>query len=44
MQQAEELLANSDLTVQAIAQSVGYTDSFTFSKAFKRYQGISPNH
>ena len=44
MQQSEELLANSDLTVQAIAQSVGYTDSFTFSKAFKRYQGISPNH
>ncbi|MFV4946251.1 AraC family transcriptional regulator, partial [Lactobacillus delbrueckii] len=21
---------------------VGYNDSFTFSKAFKRYQGLSP--
>lgn len=42
MDQAKELLASSDLTVQAIAHSVGYNDSFTFSKAFKRYQGLSP--
>ncbi|WP_270447869.1 AraC family transcriptional regulator [Lactobacillus delbrueckii] len=42
MEQAKELLSNSDLNVQAISHFVGYNDSFTFSKAFKRYQGLSP--
>lgn len=42
MERAKELLSNSDLNVQAISHFVGYNDSFTFSKAFKRYQGLSP--
>lgn len=44
MKQAKELLTNSNMTLQNIAHFVGYVDPFTFSKAFKRYQGISPNN
>ena len=42
MKQARKLLKNSDLSVQAIAYSVGYSDTFTFSKAFKRATGYAP--
>ena len=42
MERAKELLSNSDLNVQAISHFVGYNDSFTFSKAFKRHEGLSP--
>lgn len=42
MKQAASLLLESDQSVQYVAFSVGYSDSFTFSKAFKRYYGVSP--
>lgn len=42
MERAKELLSNSDLNVQSISHFVGYNDSFTFSKAFKRHEGLSP--
>ncbi|WP_218025272.1 AraC family transcriptional regulator [Nocardia jejuensis] len=42
MDEAEELLSRSDLTVAQIARSVGYADAFGFSAAFKRHRGMSP--
>ncbi len=42
MRQASQMLANLTLDVQDIANYVGYSDSLTFSKAFKRFFGVSP--
>lgn len=44
MEKAKEKLLNTDYTIQQIASITGYTDAFTFSKAFKRYIGISPKY
>jgi transcriptional regulator GlxA family with amidase domain len=41
---AAELLRDSDLPVQAIAQRVGYDSVFAFSAAFKRTTGGAPTH
>lgn len=37
-----ELLNNTDLSIKAIAASVGYADPLTFSKIFKKFTGNSP--
>ncbi|MBD5806285.1 AraC family transcriptional regulator [Limosilactobacillus walteri] len=42
MEDAKQLLLNSNNPIQEIAHRVGYKDEFTFSKAFKRYDGFSP--
>ncbi|WP_218003229.1 AraC family transcriptional regulator [Nocardia concava] len=42
MDEAEELLTDTDLTIATIAKSVGYADPFGFSAAFKRHRGLSP--
>ena len=42
MTRAKELLQNSEIKIQEIAQRVGYADKNYFSKAFKTYYGISP--
>ena len=42
MKQACDLLASTDLSVKEIGRAVGYEDSHFFSKAFKKYLGISP--
>jgi len=39
---AKELLRNSDLSIQQIASTLGYSDNANFRKAFKRWQGCSP--
>lgn len=39
---AEELLADAELSVAAVAAAVGYADPFAFSTAFKRHCGLSP--
>lgn len=39
---AYELLKNTDLSVKAVAASVGYPDPLTFSKIFKKINGSSP--
>lgn len=41
---AEKLLHNPDLSIQEIGTEVGYTNVFNFSRAFKNYYGMSPNH
>jgi transcriptional regulator GlxA family with amidase domain len=40
---ASELLLGSPYTLQTIAEMTGYSDSFTFSHAFKRSTGMSPS-
>lgn len=42
IQHSMELLRTSNDNLDKIAESVGYGDSFIFSKAFKRTLGISP--
>ncbi|RKN86121.1 helix-turn-helix transcriptional regulator [Paenibacillus ginsengarvi] len=42
MAAAREMLARSSWTLTEIALSVGYPDLFSFSKAFKKYSGMSP--
>jgi AraC-like DNA-binding protein len=42
MHQAQELLTNTENLVKSIAYLLGYSDSFSFSAAFKRYTGYSP--
>lgn len=43
MKMAAKMLSNNDHSVSEIAQNVGYIDTFTFSKAFKRHFGMSPS-
>lgn len=40
---AKELLENSDHNIEQIALKVGYSNSTTFRRAFKRVVGISPS-
>lgn len=42
MQNACELLHNTDMSVKQIGIQVGYEDPFFFSKLFKRHMGMSP--
>ena len=43
MQKAKELLMNDRLSIQEIAEEVGYNDYFYFTKVFKRTENISPS-
>ena len=43
MKMAAKMLGENNLSVSEIAQNVGYIDTFTFSKAFKRHFGTSPS-
>lgn len=40
--QAKNLLVNSDEKVSSIAREVGYSDSLAFSKIFKKESGLTP--
>ena len=42
MSKSVRLLQNPMLPIRDIAHQVGYEDALTFSKAFKRYFGVSP--
>ncbi len=44
MQKALELLTNTDLNVNEIAFSVGFTDQRYFSTSFKKVFGVSPSN
>ncbi len=42
MTRAKELLSVSDISVSNVALSVGYADVLCFSKAFRKFTGVSP--
>ena len=42
MRRAEHLLRRTDLPFYSIAANVGYDSPNAFSRAFKRYAGLSP--
>lgn len=42
LKRAKELLETTDVSIGAIAASVGYSDQLTFSRMFKKHIGISP--
>jgi len=42
MNKAKERLLTTDFTLKEIAESVGYADSYYFSRIFKKYEGVSP--
>ncbi len=44
MQQARDLLVSTHLSVQQIAEQVGYTSLAAFSDRFRQYFGRSPRH
>jgi AraC-like DNA-binding protein/mannose-6-phosphate isomerase-like protein (cupin superfamily) len=43
MRYASSLLAGSNLSVQEVAEQLGYSDAFVFSKQFKKVYGYSPS-
>ncbi len=43
IRQARELLLNSDYRLERIAEMTGYSDAFSFSRAFKRLNGTAPS-
>ncbi len=43
MESAKKLLTDKSLSMQAIAEAVGYDDASYFSKVFKRNEGVTPN-
>lgn len=44
MDLASRLLINTDRTLIDIASSVGYESAFSFSRLFKKYAGVAPEH
>ena len=42
MERAKELLSKTDISINLIANSVGYDDALLFSKMFKKYFSVSP--
>ena len=42
MQKAMSALSESERSLEQIAQEVGYSDAFSFSKVFKRTTGMAP--
>ena len=43
MQNARELLTDTDMMISEIALKCGYTDSNLFSRIFRKYNGVSPS-
>jgi AraC-like DNA-binding protein len=44
MNRAVDLLQNSNCMVKEVAQELGFSDPYNFSRAFKRVFGVYPGH
>lgn len=44
MTYASELLRSPELTIQEVASMSGYDNVFNFSRSFKKFFGVAPNH
>jgi AraC-like DNA-binding protein len=42
LEQAQELLVNTQAPLASIAERLGYYDEYPFANHFKRFNGISP--
>ena len=43
MREAKDLLANSDISVEAISERLGFNNASNFTKSFKSWLGVTPN-
>ena len=43
IKRAKELLVTTNLKIYEVAENVGYNDSITFGRAFKKITGVTPN-
>jgi len=43
MEKAKQLLSENRLNVSEVAERLGYSDAFAFSKSFKQVHGVSPS-
>ena len=44
IEKAQELLLGTDETLYEISYQIGFNDEYYFSRLFKKYVGLSPNH
>lgn len=44
IEKGKKLLEESNYTLEEVARNVGYSNAFSFSKAYKRIRGVSPFH
>lgn len=44
MERARELLGTTDLSVERIGEMLSFAETASFSRAFKRWTGVSPRH
>ena len=42
MKRAEESLAETEFSIQEIAEKIGYANAITFGRVFKRTAGVTP--
>lgn len=42
MEQAKELLKNTDMRIKEISLKIGYEDDRVFMRRFKKYTGMTP--
>ncbi|MNH45884.1 HTH-type transcriptional activator Btr [compost metagenome] len=43
MDKAKALLLEGDMKIKDVAQTLGYSDEFYFSRLFKKTEGLSPS-
>jgi AraC-like DNA-binding protein len=44
LRHAAQRLRAGDITIKALALEMGFTDSYSFTRAFRRYLGVLPSH
>ena len=42
LEKAKELLENSEMKIEKVAERVGYNSSYSFARFFKKHMGVSP--